>query len=379
MSGAAPAGLAADPAAIERELNDLWRAEVETLKRVGGDQNALASETSLARVLLLTLAVFAPDPRHANQAREVAIAINPRQPGRAIIMEVLPGNGSANQGVEAWVTLHCSRLSGGAQQVCGEQITLEAHPDEVRSLPGAVLPLLLTNVPSFLWWQSGNPFAHPILKELAPAIDRLIVDSYTFADPERDLAVVAGAVADPHFHAIISDLSWARLGAWRYQTAQIFDAPALRPYLNRLQRVTVSYCAGTPALAWLFAGWLASRLGWRPVRREAGAGGETLHFAAGQTIHLEATPPLETGMGGYFAGVSLVADDGATFQVNRSGADCTVARVMAGAFVSERVLPLPEETLVQWVGHELGKIAPTPIYEAAVRLLAEAFSLGAKP
>ncbi len=310
----------------------------------------------------------------------MAIAINPRQPGRAIIMEVLPSNGSASQALEAWVTLHCSRPSGGHQQVCGEQITLEAHPEAVRSLPGAVLALLLTNVPSFLWWQSGNPLAHPILKELAPAIDRLIVDSYTFAEPERDLAAVAGAMADPHFHAVISDLSWARLGTWRYQTAQIFDAPALRPYLNRLKRVTVTYCAGTPVLAWLFAGWLASRLGWRPVRREAGAAGrQALHFADGQSIHLETTPPLEAGMGGYFAGVALVADDGATFQVNRSAATCTVARVTAGDFVSERVLPLPEETLVQWVGHELGKIAPTPIYEAAVRLLAEAFKLEAKP
>lgn len=359
----------ADPAAIERELNELWRIEAELLKQLG------EPEHTLARVLLLTLAVYSPSPALAQAAREAAIALNPRQPARTIIMEVLNQSGAPDQPLEAWVTLHCPKPLAGQQQVCGEQITLEAAPEAVRSLPGAVLPLLLTNVPSFVWWQAGSPFGLPILKELAPAIDRLIVDSYTFDAPERDLAGVAGAVADPRFHAVISDLSWARLGPWRYQTAQLFDAPALRPYLYQLRRVTVSYCEGTPVLAWLFGAWLASRLGWRPIRRERDGAGETVNFAGGQRLSLEATPPMQAGQGGFFAGVSLVADDGAAFQLNRGENACMVTRVAAGAFESERVRPLPAETLVQWLGHELGRTAPTLIYEAALKLLADIFKL----
>jgi glucose-6-phosphate dehydrogenase assembly protein OpcA len=362
------AGQAADPVAIERELGDLWRAEAEALKQAGG------GESTLARVLLLTLAVYSPSPALAQAAREVAVAINPRQPARAIIMEVLGPNGASDPILDAWVTLHCSRPSGGHQQVCGEQITLEVPPQAVRSLPGAVLPLLLTNVPSFLWWQSGSPFGQPVFKEMAPAIDRLIVDSYTFAAPERDLAALAGAVADPRVHTVTSDLSWARLGPWRYQTAQIFDAPALRPYLNRLRRATIAYCEGSPTLAWLFAGWLASRLGWKTVRRERDGDGETVHFAGGQQVTLEATPPMHASMGGYFAGVSLVAD-GAAFQVNRGDNNCMVARIESAEFTSERVRPLPEESNVQWLGHDLGRLNRTPIYEAALKTLADAFRL----
>ena len=374
LPGASLEGQAADPVAIERELGELWRAEAALLKELGEPDH------TLARVLLLTLAVFAPSPALAQQAREVAIALNPRQPSRTIIMELLaPGSptlhGQIDQSLEAWVTLHCPKPASGQQQVCGEQITLEAHPSAVRSLPGAVLPLLLTNVPSFLWWQSGSPFGQPVLKELAPAIDRLIVDSYTFDAPERDLAETARAVADPRFHAVISDLSWARLAPWRYQTAQLFDAPALRPALSTLQHVTVSYCEGTPALAWLFGGWLASRLGWQPVRREAGAAVQTVHFAGGQRLELQATPPMAASQGGYFAGVTLVAADDATFEVNRTPNNCIVARVASGGFDSERVRPLPEESHVQWVGHELSKLAPTPIYEAALKLLADTFKL----
>jgi glucose-6-phosphate dehydrogenase assembly protein OpcA len=355
--------------AIERELADLWRAEADALKQAG------AGETSLARILLLTLAVYSPNPVLAQAAREVAVAINPRQPARAIIMEVLGPNGAREPLLDAWVTLHCTRPSGGHQQVCGEQITLEAPLEAVRSLPGAVLPLLLTNVPSFLWWQAGSPFGHPVLKELAPALDRLIVDSITFEAPERDLAALAGATADPRFHCVTSDLSWARLGPWRYQTAQTFDAPALRPYLYRLQRVRISYYEGTPTLAWLFAGWLASRLGWKPVRRERDGDGETVHCAGGQRIALEVTPPMHAKMLGYFAGVTLTADDGGSFQVNRDENNCIVARAQAGDFASERVRPVPEETAVQWLGHDLGRLNRTPIYEAALKVLAETFKL----
>lgn len=369
MTAAGLEGQAADPAAIERELAQLWRAEVETLKRLGAD------ETTLARVLLLTLAVYSPSPELAEQARAVAIGINPRQPARAIIMEILTSSGPAAQTLEAWVTLHCSRPAGGHQQVCGEQITLEAHPQAARHLPGAVLPLLLANVPSFLWWQSGSPFGHPVLKELAPAIDRLILDSYTFASPEPELAEVARAVADARFHAVISDLSWARLGPWRYQTAQIFDAPALRPALRSLNRVLVSYSEGTPVLAWLFAGWLASRLGWQPARRAADGAGQIVHFTGGQRLEIQPTPPTEAGQGGYFAGMTMVTADGAAFEINRTPNNCIVARIAARGFDSERVRPLPEENHVQWVGHELGKLAPTPIYEAALALLAVVFNL----
>ncbi len=373
MTGAAApvslGGQAADPAAIERELAELWRIEAELLKQLG------EGEQALPRVLLQTLAVFAPSPALAQAARQVAIGINPRQPGRVIIMEVLDRAGQPDQSLEAWVTLHCPRPANGQQQVCGEQITLEAAPEALRSLPGAVLPLLLTNVPSFLWWQTGSPFGQPILKELAPAIDRLIVDSYTFAEPERSLADVASAVADPRFHAVISDLSWTRLAPWRYQTAQIFDAPALRPYLNQLEQVTVSYCEGTPAMAWLFGGWLASRLGWQPVRRAADGAGQQVEFAGGQRLRLEPTPLLQAGLGGFFAGVTLAAGDGAAFEVNRTEANCILARVSAGGFASERVRPLPEESHVQWVGHELGRVAPTPVYDATLKLLADVFRL----
>ncbi len=354
----------ADPAAIERELGELWRAEAEALKQAG------RAETTLARVLLLTLVVYAPSAADADLARELTVAINPRQPARTVVMERLSDEQRTAEGLDTWVTLHCSKSDGGRQHVCGEQITFEASAGEMGYLPGAVLPLLLTNVPSYLWWQRGLPLGQALFEALMPAIDRLIIDSCAFAAPEADLAAVARALGDPHFPAIISDLSWARLGTWRYQTAQIFDAPRMRPYLDQLTEVHLWHYAGTRTLAWLFAGWLASRLGWQPVARKAAG----LRFAGGQTIEFEAEPPAEPGMAGSFAGIELRAE-GATFAIRRSSPTQTVAHLSVDDFQSERVLPLPHESLMEWLGHDLGRLTRTPIYEAALRLLAQAEAL----
>jgi hypothetical protein len=65
-------------------------------------------------------------------------------------------------------------------------------------------------------------------------------------------------------------MNWGRLLNWREMAAQFFDAPALRPYLDRIGRVTVDFALNerggvNRAQALLLAGWLASRLKWEPV------------------------------------------------------------------------------------------------------------------
>jgi glucose-6-phosphate dehydrogenase assembly protein OpcA len=266
------------------------------------------------------------------------------------------------------VRLHCEAPESGRDPVCCEQIVLTASgPAAARRLPGAVLPLLVTDVPSFLYWSKGNPFRSPILKDLAPAIDRLIVDSFTFAAPDLDLGDVATAIDNPRFLPIISDLSWARLAVWRYQTAQIFDPANMRPYLKRVRRARLRYYAGTPILAWIFGGWLASRLGWKCVERNP----QGAQYFDGQVLDYEMLPAPEPGLAGYFAGVSMTADDGATFEVARKGSNFAATVIEMGDMKFERVVPLKDETITEWLGHELGRLSATPTYNAALGQLVE--------
>lgn len=95
----------------------------------------------------------------------------------------------------------------------------------------------------------------------------------------------------------VGDISWTVQAPWRDIVAQFFDPPDVRVYLDNVTRVTLEYAAGeedAPAnssQAYLFAGWLASRLGWRiNLAQPTGAPGSrthTLHDGAGHVVTLE--------------------------------------------------------------------------------------------
>lgn len=346
-----------DPAAIERELAALWRAEAEAQKNAGGDGKPLA------RTLLLNLLIFAPDQASAGQARDDVVALTSRQPSRALLMvadERAPG-----PGIDAWVSIFCTTpQDNGAARVCGEQITVAANGPAILDLPGTILPLLLANLPTFLWWQAGLPFAHPVFDSLARVVDRVVLDSLTFADPLENFAEVARAIREERFPAIVTDLGWARLTPWRSLTAQIFDPQAMRPYLNQLERVRVTYYEGSPALAWLFAGWFASRLEWKLASREVAG----MRFEGGQTIEL-ATVPAGGETPGYFAAVELRARAGAVFEVARLPNHCAVTRLNVGGMQTEHVVPVRHETSAEWLGRELNRLTHSATFEAAVSLI----------
>lgn len=346
-----------DPAAIERELAALWRAEAEAHKKAGGDGKPLA------RTLLHNLLVFAPDQASADEARDDIVALTGRQPSRAILM--VADDRAHEAGIDAWVSIFCTAPQGnGATRVCGEQITVEANGPAILDLPGTILPLLLANLPTFLWWQAGLPFAHPIFDSLSRVVDRVVLDSLTFSDPLENFAEVARVARTGRFPAIVTDLGWARLTPWRSLTAQIFDPQAMRAYLNQLERVRVTYYEGTPALAWLFAGWLASRLEWKL----AGRGASEMRFQGGQIIEL-ATAPAGGETPGFFAAVELRARDGAVFEVARLPHHCAVTRLNFGGMQTEHVVPVRHETSAEWLDRELNRLAHSATFEAAVSMI----------
>ena len=150
----------------------------------------------------------------------------------------------------------------------------------MRQVPAAVIPLILPELPVFLWWPGGSPFDEAFFKNLGESVDRLIVDSATFENPEGTLAKISSRLKGDWPNLACTDINWERLTLWREMTAQFFDGAMLRPYLDRIRRVNIEFAQSgraNRAQALLFAGWLASRLGWQPtgpvyemLRSEAG-------------------------------------------------------------------------------------------------------------
>ncbi len=67
----------------------------------------------------------------------------------------------------------------------------------------------------------------------------------------------------------------------------------------------------------------------------------------------------------------MTADDGAVFEVSRTGANFAHTCLEVGDLTLERTVPLKFETMTDWLGHELGRLSATPTYNAALEQLVD--------
>jgi glucose-6-phosphate dehydrogenase assembly protein OpcA len=255
------------------------------------------------------------------------------------------------------------------------------------------------DVPVMLWWPRGEPSDDPRYLKFADIVDRVIVDSATFATPEAGLARMAallnpdpstgsGVAAGRGDHAggssgvgmTISDLSWSRLTPWRELAAQFFDAPALIPHLAEITRVTVDYetHAGATAdrsQALLLVGWLAARLGWRTAGQPSQQpDSTTLHLAsaAGEPIAVELRPaaPADDALDRLAA--LMIECRRARFVIARDHTpDCAVARSeIEGMQPIQRKVRLERLDEAELIGEELRLLGHDRTYEAVLKVTA---------
>jgi glucose-6-phosphate dehydrogenase assembly protein OpcA len=241
---------------IERELRQLWEESAHTA--AGGQ--------AVTRALTLNLIARAHDSAEAEQISAAVQQLTASHPHRAVV--AIMRLQEATPRLEAFVQANCLLSAPGVPQVCGEQITLDAHGPVEAQVASLVLALLVPDLPVALWLPGPAPLATPLLNRLRRVSDRLIVDTRAARDPARtliDLVAYSAANATP----VLSDLAWAALTPWRELTAQFFDTRPLLPHLRRLDAVTISYQPGESrtglGLALLLAGWLATSLDWTPL------------------------------------------------------------------------------------------------------------------
>jgi glucose-6-phosphate dehydrogenase assembly protein OpcA len=272
--------VAVDIHAIERELTHLWE-QVDTQT---GEQKTL-------RVCSLNLVVWVDHPQAAERASEVIRGIIRKHPNRAMLIINDPDAPEAQ--LEAWVQANCQMTTPGAQQVCGEQISITAHDSRMVQVAGLVLSLLLPDLPVVLWWSGAVPFPHPLFQRLRHLVDHVVVDSAQFSDPTAGLFHLSQlyrqqsatspqeeqkrqegrgrgrerprGFSTPSY--ALGDLNWGRLTPWRSLTAQFFDNRGFLPALNTIDTLVVAY--DYPAnqqpdhtQPLLLVGWLAACLNW---------------------------------------------------------------------------------------------------------------------
>jgi glucose-6-phosphate dehydrogenase assembly protein OpcA len=353
--------------AIERELGRLRRAAAAHAKEHGH---------APGRTSVLNLVVYAERETHARRAARTVNDLALRHPSRAII--VLADRD--REGVIASVQLHCHvPQADGAKPVLYEQILARVRGDFDERIASVVIPLLVPDLPVFLWWTGTPPSDARHLDDLVILADRLIVDSADFARPDRTLPDVAHLAR----HRVgITDLNWGRLTHWRELIAQFFDVPTWRPFLSGITGIRAGFAVDMdgrdihPSQALLLLGWLASRLGWRQVEAlapsEAGGALFRMARADGAPIMVRLRPRFERGLEtGDVSGVriqSAIGADTAEFVIKRAPDErhATATAIIDGVVRAERVVPLPPLSIRELLGEELAISGSDHVYENAL-------------
>jgi glucose-6-phosphate dehydrogenase assembly protein OpcA len=324
---------------------------------------------------VLNLIVFAGSSMDPSEAQRVAATVGARHPSRTIILQT---DGSTETRLRAWVSAQCEFL-GSSDHSGSEQVMLEASGDGVRQLPGTVIPLLIPEVPVVLWWPGDGLFNHPIFPSLMDASDQLVVDSSSFADSLTILGRLHALATEEYPGVALRDLVWARLTTWRELTAQFFDAPTTRPYLEGIHRVHVTYAQPTtghyhPEQALLYASWLASRLGWETIPNLRRFGRETMLVVRNGELPItfefsaEAAPDLPPGcLLSTTIGAEL-GENSATFAIRRADdrEHTVVTTDIHGQTTQERIVPMAEATVAGMLAEEVSAVRHDHVFNEAL-------------
>jgi glucose-6-phosphate dehydrogenase assembly protein OpcA len=271
---------------VEVELDTMWR---EANARI-----PITGAPALSRNSVLTLVVYTTGLATAVQLIDVIHTLSSQHPSRAIIISADPGR--TGDGIEARISTYVNSETNGY----GEDILLEAETGAVKHLPGVVLPLIVSSLPSFLWWVGEPPWTSALMESLVDGSDRMIVDIGEMSHIEASLTALEQMVLRKSARCALSDTSWTAQSPWRDLVAQFFDIRAALPYLGAIERVTIDFATGeegdfeNSGQAYLFAGWLSSRLGWKSQQAQASAFDANRQHAMrdvnGRTIALEINP-----------------------------------------------------------------------------------------
>ncbi|HEX8731062.1 MAG TPA: glucose-6-phosphate dehydrogenase assembly protein OpcA [Ktedonobacterales bacterium] len=288
-----------EPDAIERELDNLWRENNAAALAAGGHADARSS--------VLTLVVYASGEPAAAQSLQAIQTLTTQHPSRSIVVMPTAATQSGRP-LEAYIRTRATSANG--MTTYGEEIVLAATQDASRHLAGSILPLIVSGLPAFLWWEGTPPWNTEIFEATLDGFDRVLVDTGYMSQADQNLLALEDLVRRKRSSVAISDFNFTRFNPWRELVAQFFDSEDQRAYLAGIDHVTIEYAAGTedgptnPTQAYLFAGWLAARLGWRPLSAATevttdGQREHTLLDSAGHKIALELNPRYGVTLGAW--------------------------------------------------------------------------------
>ncbi len=358
-----------DPRAIGAALHNLWS---DLHSRIGSASELRANTVNLIAVV-----------EDQERVRSITDDLNAQQgfaPSRVIMLMLERSASTGSFAID--VALEPLPFDRGRANAHYELIKVTAPPDQATSLASVASPLLLPELPCYLYWTGNSLADSPLFEELTEITDRLVFDSSLFSQPEANLRAIGRLIAEPRA-PIAGDFAWQRLTPWRNLLAQFFDHPDALGELDKIEEVElVGRLAGqngqsgmTASL--LIAGWLASSLGWRPpgpmvrakdgwrVTLRAGEGTNVREIVLRIRLKRLARKP------GRVISIMMRSDDSdpvqSLFRVERvSGEQIHTYSEFGGKPPIIRGVPAPIVSDSVLLGRELASLGRDTIYESAL-------------
>lgn len=367
-----------DVEVVEGQLALLW-------KEIAGSGPS-EDDVAVLRARVANLLVFVANAETLDEVHQMILELTAIHPSRVLMM--LGARAAPDRDIEMSVESFCQTdKRARAKRLCCEEVTLKAQGSFTAELPSAALPLLVSDLSTFLWWRDVVQTSDKVFSSLLRAADRLVIDSADFEDTQRDLVEINKLFAAGHSsHVGISDLNWARLTFWRGLLADFHDVPAYQKWLDNIDRVRIDYVGPERApeklapQALLIAGWLASRLEWeladeQPAQEDPRTTSLNYHSKHDREIKLELNR-VERGerKPGRLVKVELRsnAETPASFTVARSADNLhLLTEAKLGSETQRgRVLPVRNRSTAQLLSREMEILCNDQIYQEAVAMVA---------
>ncbi len=236
MNGLAEALFDLEVSALGRGLRSSW----EEQERV--------SDMPITRSLTLNLIAVS----HAEHEQRLLTAIERllvRHPCRSFLIIIDDTATKLCAQLKSYTRQH--RLNRSLQL---ELVHLRVPSADVPKLSNLILPLLINDLPTQLYWGEGIHDDLKLIGQLGAIADQLVYDSSLFVEPVAEIALLESFALES------TDMTWMRLSPWRRGLAEAFEHFEWQAEAGTRVEIHHAQSAGALAAAHLIGEWLKARL-----------------------------------------------------------------------------------------------------------------------
>jgi glucose-6-phosphate dehydrogenase assembly protein OpcA len=232
----------ADPVAIEQQLR-------KTQQEISPNE---------ARTNLFNLVVYV-DGHDDSKLTDALNFLHGKRPARVIVIRRNSGGETRADATARCVVDKDDKIN------CIQEILISSGDDKAGEAPETWTPLLIREIPVFVWWLAALDDA-PVPDLFDDIADRVFLDSALAADPLAFLGRLAKRKDE--LKTPVTDFAWSRTAPLLKLTAHAFNAADRRPFLAELSGVTFE--GGATAEVALYFQWLKTKLDWKGANAPTG-------------------------------------------------------------------------------------------------------------